>query len=116
MPSKGNHALVIGASGLIGWAVVDQLLKSYPSPNTFSKITALVNRPLKLEDSFWPVEAPERPKLELIPGVNLLCDDEEFENTLKEKVPDVSGITHVFYFGKSKLPHKGSKSAISFNI
>jgi nucleoside-diphosphate-sugar epimerase len=98
--SPSHHALVIGASGLIGWSVVDSLLEPYPAPSPFRKVTALVNRPLKLEDSFWPKEAPGKPELALASGVNLLCEDDEFEELLKEKVRDVESISHVYYFGK----------------
>lgn len=98
--STGHHALVIGASGLIGWSVVNQLLRPYPAPSPFSKVTALVNRPLGLEDSFWPQPASGYPQLSLTAGVNLLCSDREFEETLKEKVPDVDSISHVYYFGR----------------
>jgi hypothetical protein len=94
------HALVIGASGLIGWSVVDQLLQPYPSPSPFSKVTALVNRPLKLEDSFWPARSPDRPEWALESGINLLCSDAEFEKLLKQKVPDIENVSHVYYFGK----------------
>lgn len=98
---SGSHALVVGASGLIGWAVVDQLLRSYPTPQAFSKVTALVNRPLKLEDSFWPVEGRDNggPELSLVSGVNLTRDDEEVERVLKEMVKDVESVRYVFYFG-----------------
>lgn len=99
-----HHALVIGASGLIGWSVVDQLLQPYPSPSPFRKITALVNRPLKLEDSFWPANKPGRPELSLTSGVNLLCDDDEFETILKDKVTNPGSISHVYYFGRPHLP------------
>jgi nucleoside-diphosphate-sugar epimerase len=100
---SGSHALVVGASGLIGWAVVDQLLRSYPAPHAFSKVTALVNRPLKLEDSFWPVEGRGNggPELALVPGVNLTRDDEEVERVLKE-VKDVDSVRYVFYFGMQR--------------
>jgi uncharacterized protein YbjT (DUF2867 family) len=101
---SGSHALVVGASGLIGWAVVDQLLRCYPAPHAFSKITALVNRPLKLEDSFWPVEGRGNgaPELALVPGVNLTRDDEEVERVLKEEVKDVESVRYVFYFGMQR--------------
>lgn len=97
-----NHALIIGASGLIGWSVVNQLLRSYPAEGTFSKITALVNRPLDLEKCLWPKTTPSAPDLDLYSGVDLLCPDEEFEATLEEKVADVISVTHVYYFGKSE--------------
>ena len=98
---SGSHALVVGASGLIGWAVVDQLLRSYPAPHAFSKVTALVNRPLKLEDSFWPVEGrgDGGPELVLVPGVNLMRDDEEVERVILNEAKDVECVRYVFYFG-----------------
>jgi hypothetical protein len=97
-----NHALIIGASGLIGWSVVNQLLWSYPTEGTFSKVTALVNRPLDLEKCFWPKATLPAPELKLVSSVDLLCTDEEFKATLKEKVTDAASITHVYYFGKLK--------------
>jgi hypothetical protein len=101
MAGKSNHhALVIGASGLIGWSIVDQLLQPYPTRSPFSKVTALVNRPLSFEDSYWPRIPSGEPRLYLASGVNLLCSDEEFEEMMKEKVSDVDSISHVYYFGK----------------
>jgi hypothetical protein len=71
---KNCHALVFGASGLAGWGVVDQLLSDYPVPGTFSTVTALSNRPLIVEDSFWPVRRSGDgvPKFDLISGVDLM--------------------------------------------
>ena len=106
MAKNNNHALVIGASGLIGWSVVNQLLQCYPAEGTFSRVTALVNRPLELEKSFWPKATESTPELELIAGIDLLCADEELEATLKEKIANVDAITHVYYFGMSKPGHQ----------
>lgn len=99
--SLNNHALVIGASGLIGWSVVNQLCHPYPSPTPFKQITALVNRPLKLEDSLWPEHISGCPELSLASGFNLLCSEEELEDGLREKVSDFKSISHVYYFGKT---------------
>ena len=97
--SKGNHALVLGASGLAGWGVVDQLLSNYPSPGTFAKVTALVNRPLNVADSYWPTPSETRPKLDLVSGLNLAEGTfDDFSALLEKRVEDVSGVTHVFYF------------------
>lgn len=101
MTGSNNHAMVIGASGLIGWSVVNQLLRSYPTEGTFAKVTALVNRPLDLEKCYWPETTDKTPELDLIPGINLLATDEELKATLKERVADVASITHVYYFGTS---------------
>jgi nucleoside-diphosphate-sugar epimerase len=99
-PDPTYHALVLGASGLIGWSVVNQLLQPYPSPSPFAKVTALVNRPLKLADSFWPSQdLPGQPKLSLTSGVDLLCSDDELEAVLRERVEGVESISHVYYFG-----------------
>lgn len=95
----GSHALVFGASGLAGWAVVDQLLENYPAEGTFAKVTALANRSLSVADSYWPSLSPLRPQLDLVSGVNLAEGTvEEFTASLKEKV-DHDG-THAFYFGE----------------
>ncbi|KAH7070673.1 hypothetical protein BKA63DRAFT_82733 [Paraphoma chrysanthemicola] len=93
-----NHALVIGASGLIGWSVVNQLLQPYPATTPFRKITACVNRPLDINDSYWPLTPKDGPELQLVSGINLLCEDEAFEQVLKDKLSHAEGITHVFYF------------------
>ncbi|CAO1602992.1 MAG: hypothetical protein LQ349_005949 [Xanthoria aureola] len=108
MKEKGKHALVFGASGLIGWAIIDQLLSNYPSPGTFAKVTALVNRPLDIQDSFWPLEAnrplnvqgsPEQPELQLVSGINLANGTvQSVTELLQTKVKGIEHVTHVFYF------------------
>ncbi|KAF2669344.1 hypothetical protein BT63DRAFT_401500 [Microthyrium microscopicum] len=91
----GNHALIFGASGITGWAIVNQLLKGYPSPNDFSRITALTNRPLKHEETLWP----KSDKL-LLTTANLMHDGGQagLEKDLKEKVKDIDTVSHVFFF------------------
>ncbi len=101
MPS-GAHALVFGTSGLAGWGVVDQLLDNYPTQGTFSKVTAMINRPSSVAESYWPSPSPSRPELELVSCVNLAVADETIETftaSLKEKVKGMTSVTHVFYFG-----------------
>lgn len=94
------HALVFGASGLAGWGVVDQLLSNYPAEGTFAKVTALVNRPLTVAESYWPSPSPSRPKLNLVSNLNLAEGTvEEFTALLKGKVEDIADVTHAFYFG-----------------
>jgi hypothetical protein len=92
----GNHALIYGASGITGWAIVNQLLKGYPSPNDFSRITALTNRPLKHEETLWP----KSDKL-LLTTANLMHDGGQagLEKVLKQKVRDIDTVSHVFFFG-----------------
>ncbi len=100
MAAQGKHALVFGASGLVGWGVVDQLLSNYPTQGTFSTVSALVNRPFNVEDSFWPEQSPARPDLQLISGVNLAGTTvKDLQKLLKAEVKGIERVTHVFYFG-----------------
>ncbi|KAL8653692.1 MAG: hypothetical protein Q9226_003743 [Calogaya cf. arnoldii] len=108
MNEKGKHALVFGASGLIGWGIIDQLLSNYPFAGTFAQVTALVNRPLNVQDSFWPLpgkqlidvkESPERPGLQLVSGINLADGTvESVTELLQTKVKGIQHVTHVYYF------------------
>lgn len=101
--NSGFHAIVVGASGLAGWAVVDQLMQNYPK-GIFRKVTALTNRPLDVAKSFWPQPGAGRPYLQLASGVNLLEGSaEDVVALLKTKVKDTESITHVFHFGPYPL-------------
>ncbi|KAL9604432.1 MAG: hypothetical protein Q9179_001848 [Wetmoreana sp. 5 TL-2023] len=112
MVETGKHAIVFGASGNIGWAVVDQLLSNYPSQETFSKVTALINRPLSLKDSFWPDEPSARPELQLVSGINLIDGTvESIRELLRSEVRGIEQVTHIFYF-ELKVMCKMLKCAI----
>ena len=101
MSDSQNHALVFGATGLVGWAVVDQLLSGYPTSTTFDSVTGVSNRPVDASRTFWPEESETRPELQLVSGVNLQKDD--VLEQLRDKIPDIEKITHVFYFGRHPL-------------
>ncbi|KAF3016526.1 hypothetical protein E8E14_011657 [Neopestalotiopsis sp. 37M] len=98
MENSSGHAIVYGASGLIGWAVVNQLLSSYPEPGAFSKVTAVTNRPLNPSETFWPEQQPGRPELQLVSGVDLRDGDgSTLAKSLKEVVQDIESVTHIYY-------------------
>jgi nucleoside-diphosphate-sugar epimerase len=100
MAEHANHAIVYGASGLIGWAIVNQLLDSYPNAGAFSKVTAVTNRPLNLSETYWPIPNSKRPDLELVSGIDIGQEDETaVADTLKLTVRDIDTVTHVFYLG-----------------
>ena len=92
-----NHALVFGATGIQGWAIINEILKGYPSADAFEKVTALTNRPLT-ENILWP----KSDKLQIISGINLLTDEGQdgLEQIMREKIPGVETVTHVFFFGR----------------
>lgn len=96
-PVSYKHALVFGASGVSGWAVIDQLLKGYPTDERWDKVTALTNRPLSLEVSIWP----KKDSLQIVSSINLLEGSaEDLMSVMKKRIPDVDNVTHIFYYGQ----------------
>ncbi|KAH7065117.1 hypothetical protein B0J12DRAFT_613154 [Macrophomina phaseolina] len=92
-----HHALVFGASGILGWAVVNEILNNYPRKGAYAKVTALTNRPLP--QTFWPAAGPDVPELNLISGIDLSKGTaEEWRATFTEKIPDIATVDHVYYF------------------
>jgi hypothetical protein len=89
-----SHALILGASGISGWALLNQITK-YPNSTTFSRITGLSNRPFALEQA----QIPADPRLKLVNGVDLTRSVSEVAQLLKEKVEDAQSISHVFFTG-----------------
>lgn len=96
----GNHALVFGASGIQGWAVVSEILKGYPTEDAFDKVTALTNRPIT-EKMLWP----ESKKLQTSSGLDLLTEkgQQGLETDLRKKVSGIESVTHLFFFGRNTL-------------
>jgi hypothetical protein len=99
--STGNHALVLGASGLAGWGLTNQLLSDYPSKGTFTRVTACANRLLPFKNTKWPAPTSGSPILDFVSGIDLTKGSvEEFAAELKEKIQSVETVTHVYYFGE----------------
>jgi nucleoside-diphosphate-sugar epimerase len=98
----GNHALIFGASGITGWAIVNEILNGYPDRSTFSKVTALTNRPLTQEVSQWPSDD----RLNIVSGLNLLeGSQQDLEKSLRARVDGVDTVTHV-YVSRSVRPSR----------
>lgn len=90
------HLLVLGASGVSGWAVMHQAL-TYPTPTTFEKITATTNRPMTREQALLP--ADER-RVRLVSGIDFTRPVDDVKALLTEKVTDIDTVTHVIYTGE----------------
>lgn len=86
------HALILGASGISGWSILNQA-RNYPTSTTFSRITGTTNRPLTLEKA----GIPQDDRIKLISGVDFTKSVEEVASTLMEKLPDADTVTHVFF-------------------
>lgn len=93
--NPGLNALVFGASGITGWAIVKSALE-YPASTTFSRVMGLTNRPLALQDSFLPTD----PRLSLTSGIDLSGDVESIVAGLRT-VEGIEKITHVYFTGES---------------
>lgn len=92
------HALILGASGISGWSIVNQA-RLYPTPDTFTRITGTTNRPLTLQQA----HLPEDPRLQLVSGIDFTKSVEEVVGLLREKIADVETVTHVFFTGMYSL-------------
>ncbi|CAK7221530.1 hypothetical protein SBRCBS47491_004556 [Sporothrix bragantina] len=89
-----KHALVLGASGITGWATVNELLTDHPDAQQFSKVTALTNRVLPWDISKWP----QNSKLNVVSGIDLLDGtQEDLETNLKNVISNINTVTHVFF-------------------
>lgn len=89
--SNGFHALIFGASGITGWALMNQAV-TYPTPTTFSRIIGLSNRPLAAADAQLPADA----RIELYSGIDLSKGKVEAVEQLR-KVKDIEKTTHVYF-------------------
>lgn len=107
MSKNANHAIVFGAAGLLGWSVLNQLTSNYPQPGTFSRVTAVVNRPISEEDlnlSSKGTQDSTKPEIQIVSGINLRNGTgEALAHQLQTSVSDAETITHVFYFVFSAL-------------
>lgn len=100
VPQNGHHAVVFGCSGINGWALVNQLLSGYPSPDSFSRVTAIANRPFTAAEARWPQDD----RLQIITGIDLLGqDDASFVKALTEKVQSIETVSHVYYAGMTLI-------------
>ncbi|KAK2751620.1 hypothetical protein FQN55_000341 [Onygenales sp. PD_40] len=91
------HALVLGASGISGWAFVNQLLHDYPRSGTWAKVTGVTKRPMNAEEiSYWPRD--DEGRLQLLSGVDFADDtEEEVRGKFVAGVVDVEMVTPVYY-------------------
>jgi hypothetical protein len=91
-----KSALIFGASGVTGWAFVNEILHDYPKEGTWKKVHALTNRPLKQSDSLWPNDD----RLNIVSGIDLLKGSQENLETALSIIEGIEEVTHVYYLGK----------------
>jgi hypothetical protein len=91
-------ALVFGASGITGWAIVREAL-TYPTATTFSRVIGLTKRPLDREKSFLPDDS----RLTLAHGVDLTASVDDVVAKLAE-IDGIKNVTDVYFAGTSPQP------------
>lgn len=98
VPTVANRtALVFGASGITGWAILREALK-YPTPSTFHEVIGLTNRPLDPLKSFLPEDS----RLEIVPGVDLTAAVDDVVAKLAG-IDGIRDVTDVYFAGKIPL-------------
>ncbi|PGH32521.1 hypothetical protein GX50_04695 [[Emmonsia] crescens] len=90
-----RHALVLGASGISGWAFINQLLHDYPRSGIWGRVTGITMRPMNEEEvSYWPKDE----RLQLVSGVDFVGDSEEaLKGKFSSGIVDVESVTQVYY-------------------
>lgn len=96
--SGDKVALVFGASGISGWAVTRSLLE-YPTRSTFSRVIGLTHRP----QTRVQLGLPDDPRLEVYSGINLRGSLDEVMTQMRETIPQLDQVTHVYYLGKTSV-------------
>jgi len=91
-----KHALILGASGISGWALLNQV-RTYPSKTSFTRISAQTNRPLSKKDAL----IPDDDRINLFNGVDFTKSVEEVKKLFQEKVKEIDTVTHVYFTGTS---------------
>jgi len=97
-----KHALVLGASGIQGWAIVNELLQGQ-NRHVFPRVTAATNRPLDPDFVLWPQSST----LQVVHGIEL--DTTHLASVVegfRKKILDVELISHVYYCGRRILQFK----------
>ncbi|KAK3374768.1 hypothetical protein B0H63DRAFT_256100 [Podospora didyma] len=87
----GRAALVFGASGITGWAVLREALR-YPTTQSFSRIIGLSNRPLDRSQLLLP----DDPRLCLASGVDLNAGPDQVVAELS-RIDGIQDVTDVFF-------------------
>jgi hypothetical protein len=85
-------APILGASGISGWALLNQIHIS-PAPTTFDRTIGTTNRRYSLDD----FQIPRNPLIRLVSGVYFSKSVDEVIELLQEKVEGVEIVSLVYF-------------------
>jgi hypothetical protein len=94
-PVSSRTALVFGASGITGWAILREALR-YPTETTYRRVIGTLNRPADRSQMFLPDDE----RLDLVSGVDLTASVEDVVAKLLS-VEGIQDVTDVYFAGKS---------------
>ncbi|KAH0496073.1 hypothetical protein TgHK011_003455 [Trichoderma gracile] len=89
-------ALVFGASGITGWAIVREAL-TYPTATTFNRVIGVTKQPLDRAKSFLPDDS----RLTLAYGVDLTTTVDDVVAKLAD-IDGIGDITDVYFAGTTR--------------
>lgn len=92
-PSPDRNALVFGASGITGWAIIREAVQ-YPSSDAFHRIIGLTNRPLDESTSFLS----HSDKILLASGIDLTTSARVVAEKLRV-IDGIEDVTDVYFAG-----------------
>jgi hypothetical protein len=95
---KGLHTLILGASGVTGWAITNAAL-SYLTTDSFERIIGFTSRSLCIEEALLPND----PRLQLRAGLDLSKDTGHIINYL-QKIDRIEETTHIYFACKIPRP------------
>ncbi|KAL6792232.1 hypothetical protein GGI42DRAFT_179751 [Trichoderma sp. SZMC 28013] len=88
---ENRTALVFGASGITGWALLREALK-YPTTTAFQRVIGLTNRPLDRSTSFLPDDS----RLTLAHDIDLTKSIDDVAAKLAD-IEGIKGVTDVYF-------------------
>jgi hypothetical protein len=91
---EGRTALVFGASGITGWAIVREALL-YPTPTAFRRVIGLSNQPIDRSQLLLP----EDDRINLISGVDLTASLDTVADSLSG-IEGIKDVTDVYFAGE----------------
>jgi hypothetical protein len=103
---KGLHTLILGASGVTGWAITNAAL-SYLTTDSFERIIGFTSRSLCIEEALLPND----PRLQLRAGLDLSKDTGHIINYLQkiDRIEETTAFQLIFTADGEKMKPRSAQ-------